>query len=83
MDTVETMAGPETTGNLRCALDDLLDRGRVEQSRRLLERLLRQRFGDLAADVTDRIAGAPLPDLERWVDRVLIAPTPVAVVELA
>lgn len=78
MDTVETMAGPETSRNIRCALDDLRDDG----ARRMLERLLRRRFGDVPAAVAERLQRATGPDLERWGDRVLTAPTPEAVVEL-
>jgi hypothetical protein len=83
MDTVETMAGPETSGKMRCALDDLLDEGRSAEARRFLERLLRQRFGDLPGGVAARLTGATLADLQRWGDRLLTAPTPEAVVELA
>ncbi len=83
MDTVETMAGPETSGKMRCALDDLLDEGRSAEPRRFLERLLRQRFGDLPGGVAARLTGATLADLQRWGDRLLTAPTPEAVVDLA
>ncbi len=83
MDTVETMAGPETSKDMRCALDDLLDEGRSDGVRRVLERQLRRRFGDVPAAVAARLQGATFPDLERWGDRVLTATTPEAVVELA
>lgn len=73
------MTGPQTANDERCARNE----GRVQEARRFLGSLLRQRFGDLPAPVATCLAGAALPDLQRWGDRLLTAPTPEAVVELA
>lgn len=86
MQTVEVTAGMDSSKGLRCALDDLLDKGRVEgrveEARRFLALMLRERFGLVPSAVSGRIEAAALDDLERWARRLLTAPTPEAVVEL-
>jgi predicted nucleotidyltransferase/HEPN domain-containing protein len=50
------------------------EEGLEEGQRALLLRQLERRFGPLPAHVTERVAQASAPDLERWADRVLDAP---------
>jgi hypothetical protein len=47
--------------------------GQEEALRKVLLRQLTHRFGDVSAPVAARIAAAEMEDLERWVDRVLVA----------
>lgn len=48
-------------------------KGESKAERRLLLKLLRQRFGELPAAVVARIEAAEVPELEAWVDRVITA----------
>lgn len=50
-----------------------MDRRGRETERRVLLRLLRQRFGELPAAVVARIEAAEMPELDAWVDRVVTA----------
>ena len=52
-----------------------LAEGRVEGQAEILLRLLQQRFGDLPADVHQRVHDAKPALLMRWTDRILGAPT--------
>lgn len=54
--------------------------GQVDAERAVLRRLLAKRFGAIASDVERRIAAAAPADLERWIERVLDAPSAEAVV---
>ena len=47
--------------------------GRKEGLRDALLRLLEQRFDELPAEVRQRIEGAEMSELERWIDRVITA----------
>ena len=49
--------------------------GRVEGGRTVLLKLLTKRFGSLPEDVVARVTGAEEADLDRWLDRILTAPT--------
>jgi len=51
------------------------DEGQQDQSRKVLLRLLAQRFDEIPDPVRARIEGAELDDLERWLDRVIPART--------
>ena len=50
-----------------------LQKGRQEGELLALQRLLSRRFGVIPVDVTERISKAALPDIERWLDRVIEA----------
>jgi hypothetical protein len=49
--------------------------GKAEGQGRVLLRLLEQRFGPVPGEVCDRVFHASPDDVDRWVDRVLSAPT--------
>ena len=61
----------QVTGTKSAWLDPEL--GRQEGERRLLQRLLTRRFGDLPEWVTPRLEQAGVEELEAWTDRVLDA----------
>jgi hypothetical protein len=50
-------------------------------ARSTLERLLTRRFGPLPPTALDRIHQARLPQLEAWLDRVIVASSWQAVLE--
>jgi hypothetical protein len=50
--------------------------GRVEEARHLLSRQLRRRFPGVAPELLKRLDDAPLEDLERWAEAVVVADTP-------
>jgi len=54
----------------------LMPMGRVEEARHLLSRQLRRRFPGLAPELLKRLDDAPLEDLERWAEAVMVADTP-------
>ena len=45
--------------------------GILEGARRVLQRQLRRKFGELASEVEQRIAQAEQADLELWAERIL------------
>ena len=47
--------------------------GQLEGERRVLERLLTRRFGELPGWATERLAAATAEQLESWADEVLVA----------
>jgi len=49
------------------------EQAQEQTQRRVLLRLLAQRFGALPVAVTERIDAARSPELDRWLDRVLTA----------
>jgi hypothetical protein len=49
--------------------------GRAEGLRATLRKLMKLKFGEVAEAVKDRIDTAPADDLERWVERILVATT--------
>lgn len=55
--------------------------GQQETLRKVLLRMLAQRFGDVPAPAAQRIAAAGMAELERWVDRVLVADSMDAVLD--
>jgi hypothetical protein len=55
------------------------EEGRTAGMRATLKRQLGQRFGALPADTLAFIDGAGQADVERWLDRVLTAPSPAGV----
>lgn len=59
--------------------DRMIEQGRVEEARRLLERQLRLRFPDSIEAYLARLESASLEELERWAERVVVASTPDAV----
>jgi predicted transposase YdaD len=48
-------------------------KGRIEGERRVLERLLRVKFGALPQSAAERLASVGEDDLTRWAERVLSA----------
>ena len=52
-----------------------IDRGAESKSRDILRSLLAQRFGDLDTAVETKVERASGQQLDRWLDRVIIAPT--------
>lgn len=52
-----------------------LEQGRVQALRETLTRQLRHRFGDIPQQLSATVDQAALPELERWIDRVLDAPS--------
>ena len=50
-----------------------MERGRQEGRQEVVQRLLQQRFGELPVAVTQRVAAAGADELERWLDRLLVA----------
>jgi hypothetical protein len=52
---------------------ELLAKGALKSTRDVLTRLLRARFGELDAAAESRIATATAEELDRWVDRVIVA----------
>ena len=52
-----------------------LQEGRVEGERKVLERQLHRRFGDLSPEITVRLSKASSEDLENWAENVLDAKT--------
>ena len=53
--------------------------GQQKYAQAILQRLLAQRFGTLSTEVIQRIETAELDTLDRWLVRVLTAPTLAAV----
>lgn len=49
--------------------------GRAEGLRATLRKQMKLKFGGVSAAVSDRIDTAPTDDLERWVERILVATT--------
>ena len=76
---VAAQAGPEQEEVMQSVADQLIERGiekgREQERRALLLRLLGRRFGALPAPVTARVDAAPGEDLDVWLDRILDAPT--------
>lgn len=76
-------------GGVQKGLAEGLAKGRVEarradraEARRAdLLKLLTKRFGPLPEDVTARVTAAGEGDLDRWLDRILTAPTLAEVLE--
>jgi hypothetical protein len=58
-----------------------LEQGLVRGRRQTLERLMTLKFGPLSDAVSTRIQVADLEVLDHWLDRILTADTPDAVVE--
>jgi hypothetical protein len=52
------------------------EEGRQQGEARALLRQLRAKFGPPAPELAARVEGADLPELERWLDRILTAATP-------
>lgn len=52
------------------------EEGRQEGEARALLRLIQGKFGPPAPDLAARVERAELPELERWLDRILTATTP-------
>ena len=50
-----------------------MNAGRKAEAARLLERLLRHRFGDLPAAIAQRLQDADIDQLELWSERLLDA----------
>jgi hypothetical protein len=63
------------------ALEQGLEQGLVRARRQVLERLMSVKFGPLPAAVSARIEAADLELLDNWLERILDAETPDAVVE--
>jgi len=55
------------------------EKGREEGLREAISKLLRQRFGELAPEMVQRIEQADAATLDRWMERVLTAPSLAAV----
>lgn len=51
------------------------ERGRTKHARQTLRRQLTLRYGDLSSEITARIDEAPVDQLDRWLDRIVIAST--------
>ena len=70
---------PEETsimaGAFQRARDEARRQGRAEGERAVLERQLQRRFGLLPTEVSHRIRGASVTDLETWAENVLDAET--------
>lgn len=64
-------------------LEQGLERGRQEGEARTLLRQLERRFGPVSSSVHERVTAAGLDVLDRWLDRVLDAPTLDAVFDEA
>lgn len=57
----------------REGLRQAMEVGLVEGAAKILLRLLRRRFGELPADLKERVAAAGLAAIDRWTDRVFDA----------
>jgi len=57
-------------------LEKGLEKGRSDEARRILSRLMTQRFNELSPAVEARLEAASLEQLELWVDRILDASSP-------
>jgi predicted transposase/invertase (TIGR01784 family) len=75
--------GEEGKEQILSAGEKLIERGRQkgrgEERRALLLRLLGTRFGALPASVVARVEGADLDQLDRWFERGIVAPALAAV----
>jgi hypothetical protein len=77
---LESEIGPEAKEAIVTAGQQLIEQGRREGRREgecaLLLRQLRRRFGDAVnADIEQRIATAPIEQIDTWAERVLSAAT--------
>ena len=59
-----------------------LQQGSLETRREVIETVLTTRFGALSWAVTARIQSADADKLKRWVEQILTAPSPEALVEV-
>jgi hypothetical protein len=50
-----------------------MERGLQQGRQEVMQRLLQQRFGELPVAITQRITAAGADELERWLDRLLVA----------
>ena len=78
----EGLAAGEALGREKGKVEGLAEgeaRGRAEGEAKSLMRLLVKRFGPLPQPVIAQIAAGSIEELDRWVDRVLDAPTLEAV----
>jgi hypothetical protein len=64
---------------IKLGMQQGMQQGMQHEARVLLERLLCKRFGALSEDMHVRLHNATLEQLNRWVDRILKAPTLSAV----
>ena len=69
------MVGPHAEATLMSTANKLRAEGRAE----ILLRQLAKRFGPVPPDVQERVRAASIPDLDRWAETVLTAPTLEAV----
>ena len=67
--------GPKAQEIAMTTGEKLLEQGRKEGRQDTLLRLLKLKFGPQQQDIVDRVQSAPLADLDRWLDRLILAPT--------
>lgn len=72
---LERDVGPEAKELMRTYAEELIQQGQIAGERRVLLKLLRQRFGPLDAATEQRIAIGTSEQLEIWSTRVLSAAT--------
>lgn len=51
--------------------EELREEGRQQGEAKLLQRMLRRRFGELPESVGQRLSSAPSEQLERWIEKIL------------
>jgi predicted transposase/invertase (TIGR01784 family) len=81
-ETVMTIAEELKALGLQQGREQGLQQGFVQARRELLEKQMRLKFGPLPDAMIARIHAADLETLDRWVERILTADTPDAVVAL-
>lgn len=75
LEALEPALGQDALESAVTAAEQLRVEGILEGERRVLLRMLRQKFGGLDPDLEKRIAAAELADLERWTRRFVEAET--------
>jgi flagellar biosynthesis/type III secretory pathway protein FliH len=80
-EAIMTIAEELKAQGLKQGLEQGLEQGLVRGQRQALERQMLLKFGPLSDAVSARIQAANLEMLERWLERILTADTPDAVVE--
>jgi hypothetical protein len=66
--------GDEGKEEIMTAADQLIEIGREEGTRNMLQKMLRRRFGPLPEAVGARVAAASMAELEDWSMNLLTAP---------
>jgi hypothetical protein len=70
-DLLEALVDPSAGGTVKTAYDRI---GEEVRARTLL-RQIEKRFGTIPEDLRSRVLSAPAAELDRWLDRILDAPT--------